>query len=100
MTNVIDTVPLGLARPQRKSRLRAVQRLDGGLFVYAEYRGMARWIQIQPQNVLGLSLKIRVRTGHISSDSMWLQPRFVPDPHHRHMTHPDSAGHPSGRPMS
>ena len=60
---------------------------------------MARWIQIQPQNVLGLSLKIRVRAGHVSSDSMWLQPRFVPHAHHRHMTHAHSAGHSSGRPM-
>src|SRR6266576_2930213 len=85
VTKVLKAVPFGASRGQRQNRILAIQGLDGGLFIHAEHRGMRRRVQIQPNNVGGLLLKIRIVRGHVALDTMRLESMLTPHPCHHHV---------------
>src|SRR5437773_6864835 len=85
VAKVLKAVPFCASRGQRQNRIFAIQGLDGGLFIYAEHRGMCRRVQIQPNNVGGLLLKIRIVRGHVALDAMRLESVLTPHPCHHHV---------------
>src|SRR5215471_19790870 len=50
------------AGPQRKNRLRAVQRLNLAFFVHAEDDRLIWWVHIEPHNVAHFPSKFRIIT--------------------------------------
>jgi hypothetical protein len=57
---VPKAVPRCPTRGQRKNGIQSIQRLNVGFLVQAEDRGMARWIEIQTDDVRGLSLEVGI----------------------------------------
>jgi hypothetical protein len=55
--------------------------------------------RLQPQDGLGFRLKVRIRAGHVPLQTMRLQSRLVPHPHHGRVTHPYPAGQAPRRPV-
>ena len=72
MTDVIKAMACGPARRERQHRVEPIQRLDGGLFIDAEHRGVRGRSQIQPENGRGLVLEIGVRTGDVALEAVRL----------------------------
>src|SRR6266446_4809597 len=79
------TVPFRASRGQRQNRILAIQGLDGGFFIHAEHRGMRWRVQVQPNNVGGLLLKMRIVRGHVALDAMRLESVLMPHPCHHHV---------------
>ena len=102
MAKVLKAVPFGPARRQRQHRILAIQGLDRRLLVHAEHGGMRRRIQVQPDDVRGLFLKVRIVRGHVAFDPMRLEPVLAPHPGHHHVAHVQMRGQfaraPVGRP--
>lgn len=78
VTKVLKTVPLCASRGKWQNRILAIQGLDGSLFIHAEHRGMRWRVQIQPNNVGRLGLKIRIVRGQIKSTCRPLWPTSQP----------------------
>src|SRR6202012_2997491 len=57
---VIVRLTFRQARPQRKNRRGAIQRLDLTLFVHTQYQGTVRRIQIETNDIPHLFLKARI----------------------------------------
>ena len=102
MTKVLKAVPFGSARRERPHRILAIQGLDGGLLIHAEHGGVRRRIQVQPDDIRGLFLKVRIVRGHVALDPVRLEPMLAPHPSHHHVTHVQMRGQfaraPVGRP--
>ena len=60
VTKVFKTVPFGASWGQRQNRILTIQGLDGSIFIHTEYCRMRWWVQIQPNNVGRLLLKIQI----------------------------------------
>ena len=89
---VLESVTLGATRRQRQNGIESVERLNRRLFIDREDGGMARRVQIQPQDVRRLSLKIRIIREHVALESMRLEASPSPDAGHQHMTDAEDAG--------
>ena len=96
---VVMCAALHLAGPHRQERLRAVQRLDLGFFVDAEYRRVLRRIQIQPHDVTHLFHEQRVGRQLERLAPMRLQAERTPDPIDGHATQVQRLGHVPGAPV-
>ena len=59
-----------------------IQRLDGGLLIQAEQSCVLRRVQVQPDNIGGLTIKIGVVAGHVPLQPVWPQPGCAPDAVH------------------
>ncbi len=74
VTKVFKTVPFGASRGQRQNRILAIQGLDGGLFIHAEYRCM-RWrvgaIRQKGESVMQrpVSLFLETSTSKLTSEN-------------------------------
>jgi hypothetical protein len=68
--------------PRRKGQnpIQSIECLDGSFFVHAEDGGMGRRLQVKPNNIGGLLLKVRVVAAHIAPHSVRLQPGLGPHP--------------------
>src|ERR671918_1245352 len=82
VAKVLETVAFGSPRRKWQDRIFAVQRLNRRFLIYREYRRVLRRIQVQPDNVSRLALKIRIGACHVTFKAM----RFdaVPGPHSGH----------------
>ena len=99
VSHVLDRLPFRPGRLQRQRRLCAVQSLDRRLFVDAKNRCVLRRMQVQTQDVFGLGFKVRIRTGHVPPQSMWLQPGLVPDTHDRDIAQAQTSSQTTRGPM-
>jgi len=68
--------------PQRKNRLRAVQRLNLAFLIHAEDDRLIRWVHIEPHNVAHFPSKFRIVTELEGLHSMGLQFVLLPNPLH------------------
>lgn len=84
---VVMGLPLRQTRPQGQNRLRAVQRLNLTLLVYAQHNRFIRGIHVKPHDVPYLRRKIGVVAELERFDPMRLQFVFLPDPQHGRRTH-------------
>ena len=66
MAVILKTVALGASRRERQDRVETIQRLNGCLFIDAEYRGMVRRTKVETNNFGSLGLKLRIVAGHIA----------------------------------
>ena len=80
MPVVLDPVAFGAPRRQWQDGIEPIQRLNRGLLVDAEDRGMLREIAIQADHVCGLRLALRIRRPHVPFEPRRLQARLLPGP--------------------
>jgi len=79
-------VPLGASRREWQHRILAVERLDGRLLIHTEHRRMRRRVQIKPNDIGGLLLKVRVVARHVAVQPLRIEAMFGPHPRHHHVT--------------
>jgi hypothetical protein len=91
---------LDAAGGKRQNRIEPIQRLNRRLLINAEHRGMLRRVQIQPDNVCGFSLELRIIADHITLQPMRLQTRLFPDAMHSIFTDAQRRGEFAATPMS
>jgi hypothetical protein len=65
-------------RGKGQYRIQPIQRLNGGLFIYAEHRCMSGRTEVQADDIGRLKLKIRIVAGHVTFQPMRLQPSLFP----------------------
>ncbi len=82
---ILKAMPFGSSRGERQHRTFAIQGLNMRLFIDAEHGSMRRRVQIQPDDISGLLLEVRIVRGHVALDPMGLQAVFAPHPHHHHV---------------
>src|SRR5229473_3801332 len=97
---VLKAVPLGTSRREWQHRILAVERLDRRFLIHTEHRRMRRRVQIQPNNVGGLLLKIRVVGRHVAVEPLRLKAVLGPHPRHHHMTDLELCSQPARAPRS
>ena len=85
MPIVLKAVALGPPRAKRQHRVEAIERLNRGLLIDTEHRGVLRWIDVQPDHVGGLALEVRIIGGHVALQPMGLKPGAPPDPRDHHV---------------
>src|SRR5262249_25789533 len=66
-------------------RILAIERLNGRLLVDAEHRRVLRRIEIQPDDVSGFRLELRIVGGDVALAPMRLQTMLGPDARNRHV---------------
>ena len=96
---ILKPVPLGASRREWQHRILAVQRLDRGLLIHTEHRRMRRRVQIQPNDVGGLLLKIRVVARHVAVQPLRLEAVLGPHPRHHHVTDLELRSQPARAPL-
>jgi hypothetical protein len=96
---VLKAVALQPPRRQWQDRIEPIQGLDGGLFVDAKHRRMLGRFDVQPNNVGGLELKIRIVGSHVTFDPMGLEPGALPHPRHHHMADAQVSGQLAAAPV-
>ncbi len=89
----------GLAGLERQAGLGAVERLDLALLVDREHDGMARWFEIEADDVAQLLGELRVLRELERAQAMGLQLVIGPDALHRGQRDADLPGHHPSRPM-
>src|SRR3990170_8135464 len=99
VAKVLKSMSFCTAGRQRQYGVHAIQRLDRGLLIDAEYRGMLRRVQIPPDDVGGLAFEIRIVRGHVALESMGFEPMFSPNPRHHHVRKPEMLAEPTRAPM-
>ncbi len=85
MAEVLEAMPFSPSGRQRQNGVVAIERLDGGFLINAENGRVLRWVHVEPNDVGGFLLKVRVIGQHVSFETMRLQSRSFPDPSHHHM---------------
>ena len=60
VAEILKAMALSAPGRQRQHRIFTVQRLNSGLLIDAEHRGMRRRIQIQADDIGGLGLEVRI----------------------------------------
>ena len=75
----------GEAWADRQDRLCSIQRLNLRFLINAKHQGLFRRIQIEPDDVSHLAIKVRVRAELEGFYPMRLESMLLPDPVHRHV---------------
>ena len=83
---VLKAVPFGASRRERQHRIFPVECLDRCLLIHREHRRMRRSVQIQPNDIGGLALKVWIVGGHVAIQPLRLEAVLDPHPRHHHMT--------------
>ena len=83
---VLEAMALRATGREGQDRIEPVQRLDRGLLVEAEDRGMLRGIEIQADHICRLGLERGIGRPHVPFQAMRLQPRALPRALHEGMT--------------
>jgi len=73
---IIEPMAFGASGRERQHGLEAAQRLNGGVFVHAKHCGTRRRVEIKPDNIGRLGLKVRIAGRHVMLQTMRLQPMF------------------------
>jgi hypothetical protein len=76
---VFKPMAFDAAGGKRQNRIEPIMCLNRRLLINTEHGGMLRWVQMQPDNVGGFSLEVRVIACHKPIQPMRLQPSFFPD---------------------
>src|SRR5437660_11194653 len=74
------------SRREWQHRILAVERLDRRLLIHTEHRRMRRRVQIKPNDIGGLLLKVRVVARHVAVQPLRIEAMFGPHPRHHHVT--------------
>ena len=82
---VLKAMAFGAARGERQDRVLAIQGLNVRLLIDAEHRRVRRRVQIQPNDVGRLLLKVRIVRGHVALDPMRLESVLAPHTRHHHV---------------
>ena len=85
VTKVFKAMALSTSRRKWQHRIFSIQGLNGRFLIDREDRRMLRRINVQPDNVGCLSLKLRVVAGQVSLQPIRLEPVFGPYPRNAHM---------------
>src|SRR5262245_14732086 len=99
VTLVVVRAPLDLAGAHRQQRLRAVERLDLALLVYAQHERALRRIEVEPDDIAYLLDELWVGRELERLDAMRLQRERLPDAMHRRSRHARRSCHPARAPM-
>ena len=81
---IIVRLAFGQTRPQRQDGLRAVERLNLALLIYAQHQGMIGRVHIQAHNVAHFFDQQRIGRQLECVGPMWLQAEGAPNPADRH----------------
>ena len=100
VTVVLESVPFGSSGRKRQDRIKPVERLDGGLFIDTEDRGMGRGLQIQTNDFGRFALKIRIGAELIATQSVRLQTGLGPHPCDSHVRATQFPGQSTCAPVS
>ena len=60
VARVVVSHTRGQSGPHRQRRLRAIKRLNLGLFIHAQHQGPLRWVQIEPDDIGQLAVELGV----------------------------------------
>jgi len=99
VAKVFKAVRLGPSRGKRQDRIKAIQSLNGALFIHTEDSRMSRGVQIEADDVGSLGFKIRVIADHVMAQTMGLKAVTLPDSGYRHMGGCQLAGKASAAPL-
>ena len=99
MAVVLEAMSFGPAGRKWQNRVQAIQRLDGALLVDAEYSGVHRWFEVQPDDIGGFLFKLRIITGHVAARTVGLQPKLPPHSTDRRLTDTQFLGKPITAPV-
>src|SRR2546421_6255004 len=83
--DVLEAVALEAPGRQRQDGIAAIEGLNGGLLVQAEYDGVLWGVEVKADDVGRLGLEVRVVGSHIALEAMWLETGPLPDPGHPHV---------------
>jgi hypothetical protein len=86
---VLNAVAFCPAWRERQHRIQPIERLNGSLLVGGKDDGVLRRIQVQPNDVGGLCLELRVVRAHVPFEPVRLDARAAPDPGDEHVTDPE-----------
>jgi hypothetical protein len=92
-------VPLCAPWAQGQYRVQSIQCLNGAFFINAESRCIDRWLEIKTDDIGGLFLELRIVTGKIAAQSMWLQPSLGQDARYPDVVGTNLGGDLASRPM-
>ena len=94
VARVVVSHTSGQSGPHRQRRLRAIKRLNLGLFIHAQHQGLLRWVQIEPDDIGQLPVELGVAAELEALDPVRLQPVLLPDAMDRGRRKPDLFGQP------
>jgi hypothetical protein len=75
---VFKTMALGASLREGQHRVQPIQRLNGSFLIDAVNSRMLRGIQIEPENVRGFGLELRIIAGHVPFKAVRLQSGLFP----------------------
>ena len=85
VTKVFKAMALRTSRRKWQQGIFSIQGLNGRFLIDREHRRMLRRIDVQPDNVGCLSLKLRVVAGQVSLQPIRFEPVFGPYPRNTHV---------------
>jgi len=85
VAKVLKTMAFRAAGRKRQDRIFSIQGLNRRFLVDREHRYMLRWIDVQPDNIGRLALKLRVVASQVATQPMRFEPVFGPHPRNPHM---------------
>ena len=98
---ILKAMAFGSPRGKRQHRIKPVKRLNGRLFIDAKDGGVLRWVEVKPDDVGSLLLKMGIVAGQVAFQPMGGQTSPLPNPRHHHVTDAEFcrqlAGAPVGR---
>lgn len=99
VTGIFKAMPLDPAGRQGQHRIQPIQRLDCGLLIDTEDHRMLRRVQIQPNNIGRLALKVGIVRCHVPLKAMGFEAMPGPDPGDHHMGEPKRLPQPPRTPV-
>ena len=99
VSKIFKTMRFGPSRRKRQNRIKAVQSLDGTLFIDTKDHGVSRRVQVEADDVRRLGFKVWVITYHVVTQTMRLQPVTIPDPGHGHVRRSQFLGQAAATPL-
>jgi hypothetical protein len=99
-TDVLEAMALGAARGQRQHGERAIECLDRGLLVDAEYDCVLGRVDVESDHVRRLGLEVGVVGGDIAVQVVRLESSSGPDPGDPHVADPQFAAKLARGPVS
>src|SRR5258708_6545579 len=99
MTKILKAMPFGSAWGERQNRVKSVECLDCALLIDTEDRSVYRRLKVQANDVSRLLFKLRIITGHISTQSMRLNTEMAPYTAHARLANAQLFGKPIATPV-
>jgi hypothetical protein len=96
---IFKTVPLCAPWAQGQYRVQPIQCLNCAFLVDAEYRCMDRKLEIQTDDIGSFFLELRIVTGKIAAQAMWLPPSLDQDARYPDVVGTNLDGDLASRPM-